>query len=68
MADAKKKSEPKEVVYESRNPEPAMFDCADIASVRVFSDNRLQWTIDSADEARFRQHHFVSTGRIVKKS
>jgi len=67
MAETKKKEAPKEVVYESRNPEPLQFDCADIRSIRVAADNRLQWIVDAADEARFKQHHFVVTGRIVKK-
>lgn len=63
---SKKSEAPKHVVYESREPEPSMFDCAGYSSIRVPSDNRLQWIVDAADEKRFVQHHFVVTGRVVK--
>tara|TARA_R100001129_G_scaffold169414_1_gene138140 strand:- start:1163 stop:1381 length:219 start_codon:yes stop_codon:yes gene_type:complete len=65
-ASKSKKKAPTHVVYESREPEPAMFDCAGYSSVRSDSDNRLQWIVDANDEKRFVQHHFVVTGRIVK--
>lgn len=61
-----KKKTPTHVVYESRESEPSMFDCAGYSSVRSPDDSRLQWIVEAADEKRFVQHHFVVTGRIVK--
>ena len=53
--------------YESREKEPAMFDCAGIRPTRNFSSGRLEWEIEEKDTPRFERHHFLTTGRIVRK-
>tara|TARA_B100000749_G_scaffold273116_1_gene255709 strand:- start:648 stop:893 length:246 start_codon:yes stop_codon:yes gene_type:complete len=53
--------------YESREKEPAMFDCAGIRPTRNFSSGRLEWEVEDEDAARFERHHFLTIGRIVRK-
>jgi len=58
---------PSVVMYESREKEPTMFDCAGISSHRSDDGLRLQWRVKSDDTERFESHfHFVN-GRIIRK-
>ena len=58
---------PAEVVYESREKEPSMFEAAEYWPVRNHSNGRLEWTVPANDVERFERHFFVQTGRIVRK-
>lgn len=56
-----------EVVYESREKEPTMFEAAEYWPSRNFSSGRLEWVVPAHDVERFEQHFFIQTGRIVRK-
>lgn len=53
--------------YESREQEPASFDCADIKPTRNFSTGRLEWKVANSDVARFEAHFFFRNARVVRK-
>ena len=53
--------------YESRLPEPTMFDVDDIRPIRNFSNGHLEWEVPVERDALFSQHFFVQTARVVKK-
>lgn len=61
-------SKPKEVIFESRNPEPLMFDVAGHRSRRDETGTRLEWVIPAEDAERFSNHFFCQTGRVVPKN
>lgn len=58
---------PSTIWYESREPEPAMFDVDGIRPIRNFSNGRLEWAVPSERDALFSQHFFVQNSRLVKK-
>lgn len=64
-----KKKEPKPTVvwYESRQPEPTMFDVDGIRPIRNFSNGHLEWEVPAERDELFSQHFFVQTARVVKK-
>ena len=53
--------------YESREQEPASFDCADIKPTRNFSTGRLEWKVANSDVSRFEAHFFFRNARVVRK-
>tara|TARA_S200000501_G_C20820196_1_gene742470 strand:- start:1146 stop:1451 length:306 start_codon:yes stop_codon:yes gene_type:complete len=59
---------PSIVIYESREKEPKMFDCAGISSFRSEDGLRLQWRVQADDTTRFETHFHVISGRIVRKA
>lgn len=59
--------QPKVVWYESRHPEPSMFDVDGIRPIRNFSNGHLEWEVPAERDALFSQHFFVQTSRVVKK-
>ena len=63
----KKAAAPTLVWFESRQPEPSMFDVAGIRSIRRYADNHLEWKVMSDDVARFEQDHFIMNGRVRRK-
>ena len=63
-----KKAEPTVVWFESRQPEPSMFDVAGLRSIRRYSDNHLEWKVMSDDVARFEKDHFIMNGRVRRKA
>jgi|TARA_B100002019_G_scaffold266470_1_gene256816 hypothetical protein len=63
----KKAAAPTIVWFESRQPEPSMFDVAGIRSIRRYADNHLEWKVMSDDVARFEQDHFIMNGRVRRK-
>jgi len=58
---------PSVVMYESREKEATMFDCAGISSHRSDDGFRLQWRVKADDTARFESHFHFTTGRIIRK-
>lgn len=58
---------PSVVMYESREKEPTMFDCAGISSHRSDDGLRLQWRVKSDDAERFESHFHFTNGRIIRK-
>lgn len=64
----KKAAEPTIVWFESRQPEPSMFDVAGLRSIRRYSDNHLEWKVMSDDVARFEKDHFIMNGRVRRKA
>ena len=56
-----------EVVYESREKEPSMFEAAEYWPIRNHANGRLEWSVPASDVERFERHFFVQTGRIVRK-
>lgn len=58
---------PQVVWYESRQPEPSMFDVDGIRPIRNFSTGHLEWEVPADRDENFRQHFFVQTSRVVKK-
>lgn len=60
-------SAPAVVWYESRLPEPSMFDVDGIRPIRNFSNGHLEWEVPAERDALFSQHFFVQTSRVVKK-
>ena len=64
----KKAAAPTIVWFESRQPEPSMFDVAGLRSIRRYSDNHLEWKVMSDDVARFEKDHFIMNGRVRRKA
>ena len=56
------------VIYESREKEPYMFECADIRSTRNQNSGRCEWKVEASDTERFEKHHFFLNGRIKRKA
>lgn len=54
--------------FESREREPRQFDVAGIRSIRNFNTGRIEFKVPAKDVARFEANHFVTSGRIVRKS
>lgn len=61
-------AKPKDVIFESRNPEPLMFDVAGYSSCRDHTSTRLEWHVRADDVERFKAHFFYQTGRVVLKN
>lgn len=74
-AAPKKEEAPKEeapavaqvVWYESRHPEPTMFEVDGVWPIRNFSNGHLEWEVPAERDALFSQHFFIQTARVVKK-
>jgi|688.fasta_scaffold924665_1 hypothetical protein len=75
---AAEKAEPTEAVaptaqksqvvwYESRQPEPTMFEVDNIRPIRNFSNGHLEWEVPIERDELFSQHFFVQTSRVVTK-
>lgn len=56
-----------DVVYESREKEPSMFEACEYWPIRNHANGRLEWTVPANDVERFETHFFFQTGRIVRK-
>lgn len=56
------------VWFESREKEPSMFEVAGIRPIRNFQSGRLEWEVSHNDVDRFNKNHFVTIGRVVRKS
>lgn len=53
-----------DVVFESRNPEPAPFEINGIRPIRDFSSGRLLWGVPAEEADLFEKHHHVLTNRV----
>jgi hypothetical protein len=60
-------SPPSVIWYESRQPEPSMFEVDGVRPIRNFSNGHLEWEVPAERDALFSQHFFVQTARVVKK-
>jgi len=56
------------VIYESREKEPYMFECADIRSTRNVVSGLCEWEVEKSDTERFEKHHFFLNGRVRRKA
>lgn len=53
--------------YESRQPEPSMFEVDGIRPIRNFSNGHLEWEVPIERDELFSKHFFVQTARVVPK-
>lgn len=66
--EAKPTPVPSTVIYESREKEPYMFECADIRSTRNTITGLCEWEVEKSDTERFEKHHFFLNGRVRRKA